>query len=55
MVRTGFRTQEVRRLAEQITEKLAQREDELLQAKGEVTVRIFKRGAGYDINLVLTY
>ncbi|MCX6023378.1 MAG: hypothetical protein NTZ05_16950 [Chloroflexi bacterium] len=45
---------QVRRLAEDVRSKILARESLLMQAEGEITIRIFRRSAGFDIKLTVT-
>jgi hypothetical protein len=44
----------IERLAEDVRAKILARRELLAAAEGEVTIRIFRRGDGFDIKLTVT-
>ncbi len=46
--------EQVRRLAEDVRSKIMARESLIVQSEGEITIRIFRRGTGFDIKLSVT-
>ncbi len=53
MVGTRLRTDQVRRLADQVREKILANEELVAQAEGEISIRIFPKGTGHNIKLLI--
>ncbi len=47
-------SEQIRRLAEDVRSKIVARESLIAESEGEITIRIFRRGAGFDIKLSVT-
>ncbi len=47
-------TPEIQRLAEDVRAKILAKADLIAQSEGEINVRIFPRGQGFDIKLNVT-
>ncbi len=47
-------TEQIRRLAEDVRSKIIAKEWLIAESEGEITVRIFRRGTGFDIKLSVT-
>lgn len=44
----------VRRLADDVRAKILARADLIAEAEGEVAIRVFRKGSGFDIKLTVT-
>lgn len=47
-------TEQIRRLAGDVQSKILAKQTLLAQSEGEITIRIFRRGDGFDIKLSIT-
>jgi hypothetical protein len=54
MATTRLRTDEIERLIEAVAAKIRAQQALVEVAEGEITIRIFRRGTGFDVKLVLT-
>jgi hypothetical protein len=54
MVAARLRTDQVRQLAEDVRAKILAREALIAEAEGEIQIRIFRQGDGFEIKLNIT-